>query len=249
LFLRSKRVVWSGALFETQKFFEIYPIYLRVDCLTRTESDFLKWTGRVESQIRFIVRKLEEVEFVAYAHPNTVPYDFKSDKMPFARAYFVGLRFDEKSKKAMSQANIFIPILKKFNADKVSGVDTSVNLVFSEDLPHWVYVDGIPPKPQKKLRTFRRKTPTDKNHNNINNTNYSNSSSVSESSSEPASPADVVTSSESESEGEKKITQELLWKRKNTSEPTDLIQKRQKLSHVIPEGLNAELRPTICEFL
>lgn len=59
-----------GALFEKHKFFHTYKSYLAVTAATKgSEEEALKWSGWIESRLRFLVQKLEIHEGIALAHP------------------------------------------------------------------------------------------------------------------------------------------------------------------------------------
>lgn len=60
---------WS-ALFEKHTFFYNYKSYLSVTAATLgSEEEALKWSGWIESRLRFLVQKLEVHESIALAHP------------------------------------------------------------------------------------------------------------------------------------------------------------------------------------
>ncbi|CAG8647693.1 23645_t:CDS:10 [Cetraspora pellucida] len=61
---------WSD-LFAKHNFFEKYRYYLQIIVLSDSYEKQLKWTGRVESRIRYLISKLENIEQLALAHPFT----------------------------------------------------------------------------------------------------------------------------------------------------------------------------------
>ncbi|GMM32924.1 polynucleotide adenylyltransferase [Saccharomycopsis crataegensis] len=60
---------WSS-LFERHKFFHNYKSYLAVTAATKgSEEEALKWSGWIESRLRFLVQKLEVHDAISLAHP------------------------------------------------------------------------------------------------------------------------------------------------------------------------------------
>lgn len=66
---------WS-ALFERHTFFHNYKLYLGITAATRgTEEEALKWSGWIESRVRFLVQKLEAHDAIALAHPYVKEFE------------------------------------------------------------------------------------------------------------------------------------------------------------------------------
>ncbi|CAG8766326.1 16274_t:CDS:2, partial [Dentiscutata heterogama] len=59
---------WSD-LFAKHNFFGRYRYYLQIIVLSDSSEKHLKWSGRVESRIRYLISKLEKIENLALAHP------------------------------------------------------------------------------------------------------------------------------------------------------------------------------------
>lgn len=67
-----------GKLFERQTFFtRDYRYYLRVTAAAKSAEEILKWSGLVESKLRHLVGRVEQVEPIKLAHPFNKSYDQK----------------------------------------------------------------------------------------------------------------------------------------------------------------------------
>ncbi|KAI5850064.1 Poly(A) polymerase central domain-containing protein [Tricharina praecox] len=69
---------WSK-LFERHTFFtQDYKVYLRVLAAARTKEEQLKWSGLVESKLRHLVAKLEQLENIQLAHPFNKGFEYEA---------------------------------------------------------------------------------------------------------------------------------------------------------------------------
>lgn len=65
-----------GTLLQRHTFFHDYKFYLCIVAATKGASaDHLKWSGLIESKVRFLVQKLELTEGIAMAHPYVKPFE------------------------------------------------------------------------------------------------------------------------------------------------------------------------------
>ncbi|KAK8440595.1 polynucleotide adenylyltransferase [Candidozyma auris] len=83
--ISSGQAQWS-ALLQRHTFFHDYRFYLCIVAATKgTSAEHLKWSGLIESKVRFLVQKLELTEGIALAHPYVktfeATYNCREDQM------------------------------------------------------------------------------------------------------------------------------------------------------------------------
>ncbi|XP_041661945.1 poly(A) polymerase type 3-like [Cheilinus undulatus] len=64
---------WSK-LYETSEFVNLYQHFVKVELTSATKEQHPKWVGLVESKIRHLVRTLERIPYIYWAHVNTQSY-------------------------------------------------------------------------------------------------------------------------------------------------------------------------------
>ncbi|QEL61558.1 hypothetical protein CJJ09_003705 [Candidozyma auris] len=83
--ISSGQAQWS-TLLQRHTFFHDYRFYLCIVAATKgTSAEHLKWSGLIESKVRFLVQKLELTEGIALAHPYVktfeATYNCREDQM------------------------------------------------------------------------------------------------------------------------------------------------------------------------
>eukprot|EP01125_Pyxidicula_operculata_P010765 TRINITY_DN3542_c0_g1_i1.p1 TRINITY_DN3542_c0_g1~~TRINITY_DN3542_c0_g1_i1.p1 ORF type:complete len:449 (+),score=104.66 TRINITY_DN3542_c0_g1_i1:576-1922(+) len=161
--IESNNMKWED-LFEKLKFWEKYTHYLKVECLAKTEAEFRKWSGYVESKVRHIISKLEDTPGVELVHPHPSGISFKSEKQPFAEAFFLGIVFDTQKIKANGDKVFLTAPVVEFRAtlnkwtEKTTGMDVLVECVKQSKLPDFVFGEGGRPVKKKKVKSTKPRT-------------------------------------------------------------------------------------------
>ncbi|KAF9762623.1 Poly(A) polymerase pla1 [Nosema granulosis] len=68
-------------LFSLSEFFRDYKFFLQVLILSTEEDSFSAWEGFIESKIRILATKIENVEDVTYAYPFPQPFKISTNKI------------------------------------------------------------------------------------------------------------------------------------------------------------------------
>lgn len=89
----SSKTIWSISAL-VSLWFVIFS--LSVDCISKTEDDFRKLHGLVESRLRFMIKTLDNTEGIEYVHPKMGAVNFKPEEEGSqACAFFIGLSYKQ----------------------------------------------------------------------------------------------------------------------------------------------------------
>uniref|UniRef100_A0A6B2KX97 polynucleotide adenylyltransferase n=1 Tax=Arcella intermedia TaxID=1963864 RepID=A0A6B2KX97_9EUKA len=153
--IENQQKSWED-LFEEFKFWEKFKYYIRIDCLARTEPDYRKWVGFVESRVRLLILKLEKTPFVEYVHPHPEGINYTHEKFPNASAFFLGLRLSVGNSKTNGAKVDLTPAVIDFCRainewkEKTKDMEISVNWIKQAQLPDFVFAEGQRPEKKRK---------------------------------------------------------------------------------------------------
>lgn len=75
---------------------EFFAALTEIDCVSKTEDDFRKLHGLVESRLRFMIKTLDNTEGIEYVHPKMGAVNFKEgDEDMQCCAFFIGLSYKQ----------------------------------------------------------------------------------------------------------------------------------------------------------
>uniref|UniRef100_A0A6B2KYP3 polynucleotide adenylyltransferase n=1 Tax=Arcella intermedia TaxID=1963864 RepID=A0A6B2KYP3_9EUKA len=143
-------------LFEEFKFWETFQFYIRIDCMARSEPEYRKWVGFVESKVRLLILKLEKTPFVECVHPHPEGITYTHLQFPHASAFFLGVQLGSSTARTngtkVDLTPAVIDFLKQVKDWKERTVDMeiTVNSIKESQLPDFVFAEGKRPEKKRK---------------------------------------------------------------------------------------------------
>ena len=81
-------------LFKMFVIFHKFSHFLRIDALSKTVSEHLKWEGFIESKLRLLILELEKSsEQIKEIKPCTISFDIKHSEYPICTTFLLGIKF------------------------------------------------------------------------------------------------------------------------------------------------------------
>lgn len=153
-------------LFERSSFFGDFSCYLAVDVFADDAESYSRWKGLVESKLRFLLHRLDELPLVTQVRPYPDSLE-GNPKLPVGcgTTFFFGVRMSPPPKSAdgsRRQANISLPVSTwrtqvESWPDKTSAMHVSVEPLKGNALPDFVRQAGVVPKDPENCRPKKPK--------------------------------------------------------------------------------------------
>jgi poly(A) polymerase len=154
---------WSP-LFKPFLFFEAYENYLQIDITARNDDDLIKWKGWIESRLRLLILNIErDSEDILQCVPH--PRNFTDKSKRLHSYYFMGLRrklgvcawkgeqFDIRYtiEEFKNRVGMY------YTSRKQPGMEINVYRIEVNNIPLFVFPNGVRPKRSKNLMNQKRK--------------------------------------------------------------------------------------------
>jgi poly(A) polymerase len=146
-------------LFKPTDIFLDHKDFIQVLAWAATEDDFHKWSGWVESKMRFLISGIDNAPGVsAYPFPNAFKHNVNSEN-PYCVAFYIGLEFGEfllKDKKPKIDLkppiSEFLALIEGEFENKLETMKVLISHVRNYELPHYVFFDERRPQKKKKRK-------------------------------------------------------------------------------------------------
>lgn len=153
-------------LFEKSSFFGDFTCYLAIDVFADDADSYGRWKGLVESKLRFLLHRLDELPLVTEVRPYPDALS-GNPKLPVGcgTTFFFGVKLDPPPKSAdgtRRQANISLPVSAwrtqvESWPEKTEAMHVSVEPLKGNALPDFIRQAGVVPKDPENCRPKPKK--------------------------------------------------------------------------------------------
>eukprot|EP01135_Chromosphaera_perkinsii_P003758 Nk52_evm4s255 gene=Nk52_evmTU4s255 len=166
---------WES-LFEKSTFFSDYKNYIEVIAIGKEEQSFRLWCGTIESKLRHLVGKLEQVSSIEYAIPHPTSFDHptnpkgketaeadevsaaeESGNLSWKHSFYLGLVISKVNQEGTQKVDLysvvqsFKELVKGWEKFDNETMAIDISSVKRSKLPEFVY-DGQKPIKRKKVK-------------------------------------------------------------------------------------------------